>query len=81
MDFKTAPSLGWTENPACKASLYKCPHKPKFLTCKECAGNFCARCIQLEVHYCPNLETRAKNEKVVLSTKLVKVVADKVLRI
>jgi hypothetical protein len=33
------------------------------------------------VHYCPNLETRAKNEKDVLSSKLVKVVAPKVLKI
>jgi hypothetical protein len=39
---------------------------------------FCARCIQLEVHECPNLETRSKNEKNLLEKKLVKVVAPKV---
>ena len=59
--------------------VYKCPHKPKFLTCKECKGNFCARCIQLEVHHCPNLETRSKNEKDLLTKNLVKVVAPKVV--
>lgn len=68
MSVKTAPSPG-----------YKCPHKPKFFACKECQGNFCARCIQLEVHFCPNLETRSKNEKDELSKKLVKCVAAKVL--
>jgi len=47
--------------------------------CKECKVNFCARCIQLEVHFCPNLETRSKNEKDELSRKLVKCVAAKVV--
>ena len=47
--------------------------------CKECKVNFCERCIQLEVHYCPNLETRSKNEKDELSRKLVKCVAAKVV--
>jgi hypothetical protein len=59
--------------------VYKCTHKPKLLTCKECQGNFCARCIQLEVHKCPNLETRSKNEKNLLSKKLIKVVASKIV--
>ena len=67
---KTAPSLGW-----------KCPHKPKFLTCKECTGNFCARCIQLETHYCPGLDKRALTEKENLAKKLVKVVAPRVAAI
>ena len=70
MDRKTAPSPGW-----------KCPHKPKFLTCKECQGNFCARCIQLEVHFCPNLKTRSAAEKEELAKKLIKVVAPKVVAI
>lgn len=61
------------------AQVFKCPHKPKFLVCKECKVNFCARCIQLEVHFCPNLETRSKNEKDELSRKLVKCVAAKVV--
>ena len=61
--------------------VWKCPHKPKFLTCKECTGNFCAKCIQLEVHFCPNLETRLKTERENLSKKLVKVVAPKLVKI
>lgn len=65
---KTAPSpAGW-----------KCPHKPKFLTCTCCQGNFCAKCIQLEVHYCPKLDERSKIEKENLTKKLVKVQAAKV---
>ena len=55
-----------------------CRHKNRFLKCRECAGNFCARCIQLEVHNCPNLNERSKTERDNLSKKLVKVVAPKV---
>jgi len=55
-----------------------CRHKNRFLKCRECSGNFCARCIQLEVHKCPNLDERSKKEKDNLSKKLVKVVAPKV---
>jgi len=55
-----------------------CRHKNRFLKCRECMGNFCAGCIQLEVHNCPKLDERSKNEKENLSKKLVKVVAPKV---
>ena len=48
------------------------------LTCRECGGNYCARCIQLEVHYCPKLDERSKIEKENLAQKLVKVTAPKV---
>lgn len=56
----------------------KCSHKNRFLKCRECEGNFCAKCIQLEVHFCPKLDERSKIEKENLSKKLVKVVAPKV---
>lgn len=55
-----------------------CRHKNRFLKCRECTGNFCAGCIQLEVHNCPKLDERSKNEKENLARKLVKVVAPKV---
>jgi hypothetical protein len=55
-----------------------CRHKNRLLKCRECAGNFCAKCIQLEVHSCPKLDERSKIEKENLSKKLVKVVAPKV---
>lgn len=54
-----------------------CAHKNKFLTCRECSGAFCARCIQLEAHFCPKLDERTKIEKENLAKKLVKVVAPK----
>jgi hypothetical protein len=56
----------------------KCAHKNRFLKCRECAGDYCARCIQLEVHMCPKLDERTKIEKENLSKKLVKVVAPKI---
>jgi predicted nucleic acid binding AN1-type Zn finger protein len=56
-----------------------CAHKNKFLKCRDCLGDFCARCIQLEVHFCPKLNERSKIEKDNLSKKLVKVVAPKVI--
>lgn len=61
-----------------KAEVPKCQHKNRFLKCRECEGNFCAKCIQLEVHFCPKLDERTKIEKENLSKKLVKVVAPKV---
>jgi len=56
----------------------KCAHKNRFLKCRECCGDYCARCIQLEVHACPKLDERTKIEKENLSKKLVKVVAPKI---
>lgn len=56
----------------------ECRHKNRFLTCRDCTGNFCARCIQLEAHMCPKLDERARTEKENLAKKLVKVVAPKV---
>ena len=56
----------------------ECKHKNRFLTCRECSGSFCCKCIQLEVHCCPQLDSRSKIEKENLSKKLVKVVASKV---
>ena len=57
----------------------ECKHKNRFLKCRECAGSFCCKCIQLEVHMCPKLDDRTRIEKENLSKKLVKVVAPKVL--
>ena len=54
-----------------------CSHKNRFLTCRECSGSFCAKCIQLEIHSCPKLDERSKTEKEKLSKKLIKVVAPK----
>ena len=56
----------------------ECKHKNRFLTCRECSGSFCCKCIQLEVHCCLKLDERSKIEKENLSKKLVKVVASKV---
>lgn len=56
-----------------------CTHRPRFLKCRECAGDFCARCIQLEVHDCPKLTARVQMDKDNLQKKLVKVVAPKVV--
>jgi hypothetical protein len=56
-----------------------CAHKNKFLKCRCCFGNFCSKCIQLEVHACPKLAEQSQIEKENLSKKLVKVVAPKVL--
>jgi len=61
-----------------KREFLKCAHKNRFLKCRECHGDFCYRCIQLEVHSCPKLDERAKIEKENLATKLVKVQAPKV---
>jgi predicted nucleic acid binding AN1-type Zn finger protein len=55
-----------------------CPHKNKFLNCRECTGSFCYKCIQLEAHFCPKLDERSKIEKENLAKKLVKVVAPKI---
>jgi predicted nucleic acid binding AN1-type Zn finger protein len=55
-----------------------CRHKNRFLKCRECSGDFCAKCIQLEVHDCPKLDERSKTEKENLAKKLVKVTAPKV---
>lgn len=56
----------------------KCAHKNRFLKCRDCLGNFCTACIQLEVHRCPMLDERTKIEKENLSKKLVQVVAPKI---
>jgi hypothetical protein len=56
----------------------ECKHKNRFLTCRECSGAFCARCIQLEAHTCPKLNERSRTEKDNLAKKLVKVTAPKV---
>ena len=61
-----------------KREFLKCAHKNRFLKCRECHGDFCYRCIQLEVHSCPKLDERAKIERDILATKLVKVQAPKV---
>ena len=49
------------------------------LTCRDCQGMFCARCIQLEVHKCPKLDERSKIERENLAKKLVKVQAAKIV--
>jgi hypothetical protein len=56
----------------------KCSHKNRFLTCRGCHGEYCSKCIQLEVHSCPKLDERSKIEKENLSKKLVKVVAPRI---
>lgn len=56
----------------------KCQHKNRLLSCKECQGDYCFRCIQLEMHSCPKLSERAQFEKENLSKKLVKVTAPKI---
>ena len=63
------------------SSAFQCKHKPKMLTCKECQGKFCTRCIQLEAHECPKLSTRIQKDRDNLKTQLVKVVAAKVIQI
>ena len=56
-----------------------CHHKNRFLKCRECSGDFCSKCIQLEVHNCPKLDERSKTEKENLAKKLVKITAPKVV--
>lgn len=55
-----------------------CNHKNRILKCRECRDDFCSKCIQLEVHMCPKLDSRTKIEKENLSNKLVKIVAPKI---
>ena len=61
--------------------MFQCRHKPKMMTCKECHGNFCTRCIQLEAHECPKLNARIQEERDNLKKKLVKVEALKIVQI
>lgn len=56
----------------------ECRHKNKFFKCRDCSGNFCAKCIQLEMHLCPKLDERSKIEKENLSKKLVKIQSHKI---
>jgi hypothetical protein len=63
------------------SSPFQCKHKPKMLQCKECQGQFCTRCIQLEAHECPKLNIRIQKDRDNLQQKLVKVVAPKVAAI
>lgn len=51
------------------------------LKCRDCSGEFCTGCIQLETHMCPMLSARKQIEKNDLSSKLVKVEASKVIKI
>lgn len=55
-----------------------CPHKNRFLKCKECKMDCCFKCIQLEAHSCPMLPAHAKAAREELSKNIVKVVAPKV---
>ena len=59
----------------------KCSHKNRFLKCRECKGDYCSRCIQLEIHFCHKLDERSKIEKENLSKKLVTVIAPKIVKI
>lgn len=59
----------------------KCRKKGVTLKCRDCSGEFCTGCIQLETHMCPMLSARKQIEKNVLSSKLVKVEASKVIKI
>jgi predicted nucleic acid binding AN1-type Zn finger protein len=68
----------WTSIDEIFAKKPSCVHKNKILKCRECSGSFCAKCIQLEVHFCPKLDERTKIEKENLASKLVKVVAPKI---
>ena len=68
----------WTSIDEIFAKKPSCVHKNKILKCRECSGSFCAKCIQLEVHFCPKLNERTKIEKENLANKLVKVVAPKI---
>jgi len=51
------------------------------LTCRECTGKYCTRCIQLELHQCRMLEGRSESERALLEKKLVKVEAPKVIKL
>ena len=66
----------------CKPQVdLKCSHKNRFLKCRECEGAYCSKCIQLEIHSCPKLDERSKNEKNKLSENLVQIVAPKIIKI
>jgi len=51
------------------------------LKCKECSGNFCSGCIQLEVHTCSGLENKKKEEKELLAKKLPLIIASKIVKL
>ena len=53
----------------CKKSKQLC------MKCKYCECDYCSRCIQLEIHKCPNLTEYSKD------IRLVKVVAPKIQKI
>ena len=40
------------------------------MDCKYCKGQFCMKCFRLEVHNCPGLEDKLKNDRENLSKKL-----------
>lgn len=56
----------------------KCRTKMGMLKCKECSGNFCCGCIQLEVHTCTGLEAKKKEEKQLLEKRLPVIIASKI---
>lgn len=51
------------------------------LTCKFCKGEFCSRCILLEIHGCPNLKEKVTSQlenlknlnRAVTTSKLLKI--------
>ena len=53
--------------------------RPSLITCKYCNLDFCAGCIQLEIHGCSNIQEKRDELLKNLSEKLVKVVAPKKL--
>lgn len=59
----------------------KCRGAMGMLKCKECSGNFCSGCIQLEVHTCSGLENKKKEEKELLAKKLPLIIASKIVKL
>lgn len=57
-----------------------CLRKPSLLKCKDCSGQFCSGCIQLETHRCPMLDARKQMQLKNLEKVLVKVESQKIVR-
>ena len=62
------------------SDLKVCPHKNRFLQCKDCKMQCCSGCIQSETHSCSMLQMRILSAREELAKKLPKVEAAKLIK-
>lgn len=48
----------------------QCKRKGIPIACNYCTGNFCTRCILLEIHNCKGMEKKQKKDIKILESKL-----------